>query len=93
MKTITKLFLVFQLLDVLISAVAIQSGIAYEGNPIGFTWNAIIIKLLITNLVCFTLEKINFSRLIWIIPGISGLVVWWNCLVIGIELLAKLKVV
>ena len=89
MKPITRIFLIFQLLDIIITYFAYRSGLVWEANPIGFGLDVVLLKVGMIVLVCYLLEKVTFkSRLISIIPIISGLVVVWNIFVVVFELMA-----
>jgi len=78
MKLSTKLFILFQILDIALTFFAIRWGLATEMNPLGFTPGLIIYKFVATLTVAFFLEKLNFGKLAYILVGFPLLVVIWN---------------
>ena len=88
MKSITRIFLIFQILDIIITYFAYSSGIFWEVNPRGFSLAIVILKVVGIIFVCHLLEKVTFkSKLLLIVPAISVMVVVWNLVVIGLEVL------
>lgn len=78
------LFVLFQLLDLLISTIAIRVGFT-EMNP--FEWDKLVIcKLVVILCVSLILKLKRKTKLDFIIPAISGLPVLWNILVVSLEL-------
>lgn len=86
-KPVTLTFLVFQMLDIIITTVAVNNGIVWEVNPLGFNVVSVGLKFTIISLVGVVLEARNYSRMIWILPIISIGVVLWNITVILFEVL------
>lgn len=87
LKSITLIFLVSQLLDIIITALFIKSDLVWEVNPLGFNIITISLKLVVISLVSVALEARNYNRMIWILPIISVSVVVWNITVILFEIL------
>jgi len=88
MKPITRIFLIFQLLDIIITYFAYASGLVWEANPLGFSLAVVLLKVAGIIFVCHLLEKITYkSKLILIVPTTSVMVVIWNLVVIGLEIL------
>ena len=87
MKSITRIFLLTQILDLTLTYYAIKNVIAFEINPLGLTVELILLKAMVIVLVAYLLEKTNLPKLVWIIPIITTLAVVWNGIVIVAELL------
>lgn len=88
MKPITRIFLIFQLLDIIITYFAYYSGLVWEANPLGFSLAVVLLKVAGIILVVYYLERITYkSKLILIVPVVSVMVVVWNLVVIGLEIL------
>lgn len=95
-KTETKVFIVAQLLDILVSII----GICFVGTvEIGFIsgfllpygWGiTLFVKFLTILFICLVLEKADFgTKLVWFIPGICIAVVVWNIVAIAITILNR----
>ena len=87
MKSITRVFLLSQILDLTFTYYAIKSVIAFEVNPLGLTVELILLKAMVIGLVAYVLEKTTLPKLVWIVPIITTLVVVWNGLVIVMEMI------
>jgi len=87
LKLPTRLFILFQILDLALTFFAIRWGLAYEVNPVGFTPLLVLLKGVSTLGISYLIEKINFGWLSWILIVIMGVTVSWNTTVIVTELL------
>lgn len=82
MKLVTKIFILFEIVDIALTFFAIRLGLAYEINPNGFTIKLILAKFFVIILVAVCMEKVNFGKLVYLFPIIPILTVMWNILVI-----------
>ena len=88
MKTETRLFLLFEILDFLTTYIGIfHLGFA-EINPFGLTIKLVFAKVLVIIIVSYFIEKAK-TRCIWIFPSVQGTLVAWNFLNIFLYFLCK----
>lgn len=78
MKWSTKIFILFQILDIALTFFALSWGLANEMNPFGFTISLIIFKFTVIIGVSIILELVNFGKLVYIVLLVPILVVIWN---------------
>jgi len=90
LKLPTRLFILFQILDLSLTFFAIRWGLAYEANPVGFTPMLVLVKGTSTLLIAHLLDTLDFGWLVWIPVAGMYTVVWWNIAVIIIEFIYKL---
>ena len=93
MKLSTRLFILFEILDLALTFFAIRWGLGFEVNPIGFTVFLILLKGVSVLFVAYVIEHVDFGWLVWILVVGMYLVVWWNMIVIFIELVNRLEAI
>ena len=86
-KLVTKIFILFQILDIVITFLGIRFGLAIELNPLGFNTKTIILKLLSTLIISLLLERMEFPKIVWILPSVGIFAFFWNISIIIWQLL------
>lgn len=77
-KLITKIFILFQILDIVITFLAIRFGSVTELNPLGFNTRTIILKLLSILIISLLLERMDLPKIAWSIPSVGIFAFFWN---------------
>lgn len=82
MKRETKAFIASELGDVATTLAGLTIVGISEANPLA----NVLAKMLAILFVSLVIEKINFSKAIWIVPAVASLAVIWNLVVIIFEI-------
>jgi hypothetical protein len=89
MKPVTHAVIAAEALDLATTCAGLLWFPTWEAHPAGLCALIIAAKIIGTAGICVVLERRNFSRLAWVIPGVAGLPVAWNALVIACEIAVR----
>jgi hypothetical protein len=87
MKRIALWFITLQLLDLALTAYALEHGLAREINPLGFDDRVIVLKFSAAVAVFLVVQFVKLPRLAWVVVWISYAVAVWNAVNVAVELL------
>jgi hypothetical protein len=91
LKPVSKVFLAAEALDILTTFIGLSlHPQMWEANPVvgvlGGMVQAALFKLLVTLAVVYVIEKVDsWPRLIWVVPLMASVPVFWNLFSISVE--------
>lgn len=86
LKKVSYALIITQFLDVLTTFIGVTLMGMRELNPYGFTFQTVLLKILVTILIIYVIEHEKNYRIMWILPIIIGLFSIWNLLNIILEI-------
>jgi len=87
LKRVSYWLIIAQFLDILTTFIGVSLMGLMELNPMGFTFQIVMLKILITFLVVYVLEHEKYFKFMWAVPITVLIFPLWNLLNIVLDLI------